>query len=113
MSRDNTYLLDIARAARLIIEFSQGLDRPAFLADVRTQSAILHQLMILGEAVKRLSPEFLALHPQIPWVHAARMRDMLIHRYDQVNLNIVWDTATIDVPELLALIEPLLPPDEP
>ena len=71
MSRDNTYLLDTARAARLIIEFSQGLDRATFLADVRTQSAILHQLMILGGAVKRLSSEFCTLHPQIPWVRAA------------------------------------------
>jgi len=55
MSRDETTLLDIARAARLVIEFKQGMDKEAFLKDIKTQSAILHQLMVIGEAVKRLS----------------------------------------------------------
>jgi len=55
MSRDETTLLDISRAARLVIEFKQGMDKEAFLKDIKTQSAILHQLMVIGEAVKRLS----------------------------------------------------------
>lgn len=58
MSRDSATLLDIIRAARNILAFKQGLDKIAFLNDPKTQSAILHQLMILGEAVKRLSEEF-------------------------------------------------------
>lgn len=58
MSRDRATLLDILKAARLTVEFREGLEKRAFLADPKTQSAVLHQLLILGEAAKRLSAEF-------------------------------------------------------
>jgi uncharacterized protein with HEPN domain len=109
MPRDEAVLLDIARAARLVLEFKEGLGKAAFLQDLKTQSAVLHQLMVMGEAVKRLSPDFRAEHPEIPWPLIAGMRDNLIHGYDIVDLDEVWRTAETDVPELLRLIEPLLP----
>ena len=52
-------------------------------------SAVLHQLMILGEAAKRLSDEFRETHDHIPWTDAARMRDRLIYGYDAIDLDIV------------------------
>lgn len=112
MSRHSATLLDIAKAARLVIEFARGMDRATFLADVKTQSAVLHQLLILGEAVKRLSPEFRASHPEIPWSLIAGMRDKLIHEYDVVDLDEVWRTVERDVPSLISLIDPLLPIEE-
>jgi uncharacterized protein with HEPN domain len=66
MPRDEAILLDIAKAARLALEFAQGLDQDAFLEDLKTQAAVSHQLMVLGEAVKRLSDEFCNKHPAIP-----------------------------------------------
>lgn len=109
MARDGAILLDIARAAQLVLEFKKGIDKAAFLQDFKTQSAVLHQLMVMGEAVKRLSPDFRARHPEIPWSLIAGMRDKLIHGYDIVDLDEVWRTALVDVPDLLSLIEPLLP----
>jgi uncharacterized protein with HEPN domain len=109
MSRDAATLLDIARSAQLIIDFKQGMDKTAFANDLKTQSAIAHQLMVIGEAVKRLSPELREGHPEIPWALIAGMRDKLIHGYDIVDMEEVWKTATTDVPELLSLIKPLLP----
>lgn len=67
MSRDETTLLDIDRAAHLVIEFKQGMDKETFLKDIKTQSAILHQLMVIGEAVKRLSQDFRTRYPELPW----------------------------------------------
>jgi uncharacterized protein with HEPN domain len=61
LSRDEGNLLDILKAARLTIEFKGQMDKAEFLADLKTQSAVLHQLLIIGEAVKRLSPEFRGL----------------------------------------------------
>ena len=67
MDRDQTTLLDFAHAARLIQEFARGMDKPTFLADVKTRSAVLHQILILGEADKQLPAEFRAAVPQLPW----------------------------------------------
>lgn len=109
MSRDETTLLDIARAAHLVIEFKQGMDKEMFLKDIKTQSAILHQLMVMGEAAKRLSENFRVRHPEIPWVLVAGMRDKLIHGYDIVDLDEVWKTVDSDIPTLLSLLKALLP----
>lgn len=109
MHRDEAVLLDIARAARLVLEFKQGMDKAAFLQDIKTQSSVLHQLMVMGEAAKRLSEDFRTCHPEIPWGLIAGMRDKLIHGYDIVDLDEVWKTADRDVPDLLSSLESLLP----
>jgi uncharacterized protein with HEPN domain len=83
MSRDDATLMDLARAARLAQEFVQGMDQAGFLADVKTQSAVLHQLLILGEAAKRLSQAFRDAHSQIPWSLVTGMREKLIHHYER------------------------------
>ncbi len=109
MPRDDAYVLDILKAARLAIEFKGTADRAAFLADAKTQSAVLHQLLVIGEAVKRLSPEFRAAHPKVPWKLIAGTRDKLIHFYEGVDLEQVWGMVTSDLPELIRWIEPLAP----
>jgi uncharacterized protein with HEPN domain len=65
MVRDDASLLDIARAARLTQAFCRGMTKSQFLNDLKTQSAVLHQLLILGEAVKRLSDDFRQRHATI------------------------------------------------
>lgn len=85
------------------------MDQATFLHDVKTQSAVLHQLLILGEAVKRLSKEFHASHPEIPWSLIAGMRDKLIHKYNEVDLNEVWRTIQRDVPGFRRFIDAVLP----
>lgn len=112
MSRDETTLADIARAAQLIVLFAKGMTADDFLADLKTQSAVLHQLMVLGEAVRRLSPEFRSSHTAIPWSLIAGMRDRLIHGYDVVDLDQVWQTVTRDIPELLIQIQALRSDDQ-
>jgi len=66
-------------------------------------------LLVLGEAVKRLSEETRARHPDIPWRRVAGMRDRLIHEYDDVDLDEVWVTINSDIPRLTAMLEPLVP----
>ena len=112
MPRDDATLLDIARAARRVLEFKQGLDKTAFLNDPKTQSAILHQLLILGESVKRLSDEFRDQHPEMPWRLMAGMRDKLIHEYDDVDFDEVWSAVEKDIPHLIQWLEPLLPSEK-
>lgn len=75
-------------------------------------SAILYQIAVIGEATKRLSQEFRQQHPEIPWRDIAGMRDVLIHKYDQVDFDVIWDVVQKKLPELLTLLEPILPSSE-
>jgi uncharacterized protein with HEPN domain len=108
--RDDAVLLDIVKAARLAKAFTHGFDKPAFLADLKTQSAVLHQLLVLGEAVKRLSAEFRDRYPAIPWKAIAGMRNILIHHYDTVDLDEVWKTVSIDVPAMIEFADSVTGP---
>jgi uncharacterized protein with HEPN domain len=109
--RDSATLLQILIAAQRVMVFIGGVDLTAFKQDLLRQSAVQHQILIVGEAVSRLSPDFLQDHPEIPWIPIKRMRNILIHSYDNVNLDIVWDTAIRDAPALIALIRPILEDD--
>ncbi|HEU4344642.1 MAG TPA: DUF86 domain-containing protein [Candidatus Binatia bacterium] len=108
MSRDDATLLDMLKAARLVVEFKGKLTKKVFLRDVKTQSAILHQLLVIGEAVKRLSEDFRAKHAEISWIRIAGMRDKLIHHYDAVDLDEVWKTVTKDIAPLISFLERLV-----
>ena len=112
MLHDSATLLDMLKAARLAVEFREGMDKRAFLNDPKTQSAILHQLLVLGEAAKRLSQEFRERHQKIPWKKITGMGDKLIHEYDNVDLDEVWKTARSDIPQLIKQLEPLTPREE-
>ena len=109
MNRDDAALLDIHNAAQRILLFATGLTKSNLAADEEKQSAILYQVIVVGEATKRLSASFRNAHPQIPWRDIAGMRDILAHQYDRVNLNTLWGVIHEDIPELIELIAPLLP----
>jgi len=101
MQRDEAVVQDIINAARLVIEFVEGFEKLTFIEDWKTRSAVLYQLTVIGEAVKRLSKEFRARYPEIPWTLIAGMRDNLIHGYDLIDWDEVWKTSSADVPDLL------------
>lgn len=109
MSRDNASLLDIVQAGQLILQFAQGLSRDQLASDLRTQSAILYQIAIMGEATKRLSRQFREHHPEVPWDDIAGMRDIVAHQYDRIDLDIVWQVIQRNIPELLNVLVTLLP----
>lgn len=88
--------------------FSAKMSLSGFISDPKTVSSVQHQLMIMGEAAKRLSTECRESLPEVEWAQIARMRDRLIHGYDDVDLEIVWRTVQKDVPALLERIETLI-----
>ncbi|MGD0654636.1 MAG: DUF86 domain-containing protein [Thermoguttaceae bacterium] len=109
MPTDEATLLDIMNAARLAKEFIRDMDKDSFMLDLKTQSAAIHQCLILGEAVKRLSETFRDLHSELPWGMMAKMRDILIHHYDSVDLDQLWHTLENDIPQVIKAIKPLIP----
>ena len=109
MLRDNETILDIAHACQLISNFTAGMTKQDFLDDPKTQSSVLYQIIIIGEAVNRLSETFKKAHPGIPYAKIKGMRNRITHEYKDVDLKIVWDAVTIEIPSLLKAIAPLLP----
>jgi len=105
MSRsDSAFLVDIFTAAKLILEFIEGVDQGTFENSPLIQSAVIRQLEIAGEATKNLSTDFREKHPEIPWRNIAGMRDILIHQYPDVDVIEVWNVAQFSIPALIKQI---------
>jgi len=94
------YLEDMLEATEKVALFIAGMTGAQFLSDERTQFAVVRALEILGEASKKVPASFKAGHPEIPWREVAGMRDKLVHDYFGVNAEVVWKTATADVPPI-------------
>jgi uncharacterized protein with HEPN domain len=109
MADDAATVLDIVLACRRIAQFLSGIDEPHFLAAEEKHWAVVSQLSIIGEAVRRLSDEFRDTRLSIPRREIAGMRDRLMHAYDKINWLIVWRTAAGDIPVLLRNLEMFLP----
>ena len=103
MSRDQAvYVADMVEACARVTEYTDGLDAARLRADRKTVDAVLRNLEVLGEAAKRVSETVRAQAPEIPWREIAGMRDVLIHDYFGVDLDIVCDVALVKVPTLHA-----------
>lgn len=105
MSRDKAYLEDIGGAATKIAEFISGMSLEAFRKDEKTQLAILYLLTTIGEAARRLSDEVRAMDVENSLRKAIATRNVIVHQYDAVDVDIVWQTALDDVPQVRAMVE--------
>ena len=93
MRADRLRLLDAIEQIELISSFSQR-GREAFFSDVLIQSAVLHRLALLGEACRGLSPALREAHPEVPWPQIIAFRNVVIHEYFGVDLELVWAIVT-------------------
>jgi uncharacterized protein with HEPN domain len=109
MRRDTETVLDMLLAAEAVDRFPLDVDFIAFEANLEKQSAVLHQLIIMGEAAKRLSIESRQKHNHIPWSRLAGMRDRLIYAYDDVDLMLVWDAVRRELPPIVGSLKELAP----
>ena len=91
-----------------VIEATQRVTREDFNGEWMIQDAIVHELQILGEAAGRVSRELTNRHPEVPWRQVTGLRHKIVHDYFAVDLEVVWDTATLDVPAIRPVVEALL-----
>ena len=99
MNRDDLYLDYIRDAIRKIEKFTTGVDADMFCEDEKTQSAVVLQLMLIGEITKKLSNDTKA-SIDLPWKEISGFRDRAIHDYYDLDLDIIWSTVQEDVPTL-------------
>ena len=105
---DQDLLSDINEAAQRIVTYTAGMTYDAFLGDTKTQDAVIRNLEIIGEATKNLSGELRTKYPDLPWKGMAGVRDRLIHDYFGVNLDIVWQIITAELPEVAVNVEVII-----
>ena len=109
MQRDSAVFLDdIVEACRWIAEYTDGLTADDFAGDRKTLDAVIRNLEIIGEAVKKIPPAVRSDMPDIEWQRIAGLRDILAHAYFAVDTNIVWDVARNKVPLLQQRVEEFL-----
>ncbi len=108
--RDAGYLLDILNAARGARQYLVHHSYETFLSDSQCQDAVIRRLEVIGEASRRISPETRAALADIPWQQMIGIRSVLIHDYDDIDLEIVWDTVMKDLPSLIQCLEHTVPP---
>ena len=117
MPRDyRVYLGDMLIAAERIGSYASGLTYQAFRGDTRTIDAVLRNLEVLGEAAKQVPETLRSKHPDIEWRKLTGLRDILIHGYFGIDLDIIWDivdTKLGPLTEQLSALIRQLEDDEP
>lgn len=106
------HLRQMSEGSRDAMAFTDGMDREGFLADLRTQRAVVMSLMIVGEAAAQIvagHPAFAEAHPDIPWRSIRGMRNRIAHGYFDVDLGVVWQTVQVELPGLVEQLERIRP----
>ena len=111
MSRDDTYLVDILESAKIALDYVFDKTWDEFHEDMQMQDAVVRRIEIVGEAARRISQETRDKYPQIPWREMTSMRNLVIHEYDVVDINQVWDTVQNKLPPLIEELSKIVPPE--
>ena len=99
------YIDDIRDSIEAVKRYTAGLTKEAFFNSTEKQDAVYRRLELIGEAANRLPDEFRSQYHRIPWSKIIGMRNVLIHEYDSIDLDRVWETIQKDVPELEGYIK--------
>lgn len=114
MSRDPGLYLDaLLQGATKVLEATRHLDFETFSEEWILRDAVIRNLEVIGESARRLPPALRARHPQVPWAHLARLREILVHSYFQVDDAILWSLIQDHLPDLKAAVEELLSEVQP
>lgn len=104
MKERDIVLKQLLQAAQKVGDYLSGFDSEKFLTDSKTQSAVIMQLVVIGELAKAL-PEDVKKQVDLPWKLMAGFRDLAVHQYFELDLEQVWETATKDVPGVMEKLQ--------
>ncbi len=107
-NRDRQSLEDMLVAARKIIGYAKDTTRENLPSVPMRLDAVLYEIVVLGEAARRLSPELRAARPEVPWREMIGMRSIITHGYDQIDDDELWQVIHRDLPDLIQRLEYIL-----
>lgn len=107
--RDIAFLWDVREAARDVADFTRGAIYAEFTSRKVLRYAVKRQITVIGEAARRVADSFKKAHPEIPWTSIIGQRNVLAHEYGEILLERIWRVATERIPELIRLLDPLIP----
>jgi uncharacterized protein with HEPN domain len=102
------YLHDILGACQKIHLYSNNLNYKTFCKDQKTVDAVLHNLLVIGEAVKFMPKDIYQKHPEIQWTQVKGLRNIIAHEYFGLDYGLLWDIVITKIPDLLTVVETLL-----
>jgi uncharacterized protein with HEPN domain len=105
---DHLFLQHILDAIERIETYLEGVERERFDTFPMLQDAVIRQLQVIGEAVRRLSAELRTNYPTVPWKMITGMRNKLVHDYFGIDLDAVWLTAQRDLPDLKSWVTTMI-----
>ncbi len=106
--RPEVHLEDMLAATQKVEQYVAGLTREQLAADSKTLDAVVRNLEVIGEAAKNVPEDIQAAHPEIEWRKMAGLRDILIHRYFGIDVEIIWDVLQHKLPRLAAQVRRIL-----
>lgn len=114
MSRDPGLYLDaLLEGASKVLQATRHMDFETFSEEWILRDAVIRNLEVIGESARRLPAPLKARHPNVPWAHLARLREILVHSYFQVDDAILWSLIQDHLPDLKTAVEDLLAEDRP
>jgi uncharacterized protein with HEPN domain len=109
MSRSpQLYLEDILQSANKILRYLEGTDYEGFFGDEMKFDAVMRNLQVIGEAVKKLPAEIQSSYPSVEWRKIAGLRDIIVHAYFGLEDEIIWDVVVNKIPSLKIQVEAIL-----
>lgn len=108
MLRDDAYLLDILESARAALEYMRGKTWEKFSRDPLLQDAVVRRLEVIGEASGRVSSATQKKYAHLPWQAMKGTRNKIIHEYDSIELDIIWEIVQQDLPYLVSELEKII-----
>jgi uncharacterized protein with HEPN domain len=106
--RPAVYVRDMLRSIAAIEDYTAVVSREEFLENGLLQDAVIRRLEVLGEAAKRIPEDVRSKHPDVPWKEVSGLRDVLIHQYNDVDLELTWTTVQSRTAELRIMLQRVL-----
>ena len=111
MQRDLQFLLDMLQSAELIMNYTVQCSKDEFVGNVQLQDSGIRRLLVIAEAARRVSEATRQTLPNVSWQEINGMRNRLVHEYDDVNLNIVWEVVQAEIPTMIEELKLQIPPE--